>query len=80
MGPFQSSFLVGQSTTNNLFITQEVVHSMKMQGQQGMMIMKFDLHKPYDSIDWGFLLSVFLDFGIAQIVVELVMLCVKDCR
>ena len=51
VGPFQSSFLLGRSTTNNVILTQEAVHSMgKLQGRCGAMVLKIDLHKAFDSV------------------------------
>ncbi|GLT65467.1 hypothetical protein SLA2020_378990 [Shorea laevis] len=52
IGPYQSSFLAGRSMTNNIVLTQEVVHSMqRMKGSNGAMLLKIDLHKAFDSVD-----------------------------
>lgn len=49
---FQSSFILGRSTTNNIVLAQEVLHSLRWRkGQRGSFILKVDLKKPYDQID-----------------------------
>lgn len=49
---FQSSFILGRSTTNNIVLAQEVLHSLRWRkGRRGSFILKVDLKKPYDQID-----------------------------
>lgn len=49
---FQSSFILGRSTTNNIVLVQEVLHSLRWRkGQRGSFILNVDLKKPYDQID-----------------------------
>lgn len=48
--------IAGRSTIDNSIIIQEVVHSMSnMTGRKGMMIIKLDLEKAYDRMDWSFI-------------------------
>ena len=47
--PMQSSFVPGRHMTDNIIITQEVVHSMRtMRGRDDFMAVKVDLEKAYD--------------------------------
>ncbi|ONK56452.1 uncharacterized protein A4U43_C10F8860 [Asparagus officinalis] len=56
VAPFQNSFLPGRGTSDNIIVTQDVVHSlMKRKGRKGGVIFKIDLHKAYDSVSWDFL-------------------------
>lgn len=49
---FQSSFILGRSTTNNIVLAQEVLHSLRWRkGQRGSFILNVDLKKSYDQID-----------------------------
>lgn len=52
----QASFIVGQNTTDNTIILQEVVHSMNlMAGKKRYMVVKLDLAKAYDKMEWSFI-------------------------
>ncbi|KAA3474478.1 reverse transcriptase [Gossypium australe] len=60
----REAFSTGRSTLDNILITQEAVHSMmRLQGQQGAMIFKIDLHKsivlgqPFKIVSQGLTLS-----------------------
>lgn len=61
----QSSFVLGRSTTVNIVVAQEALHTLSRQkGRKGDFILKVDLEKSYDCIDWKFLQEVltFLSF------------------
>lgn len=58
-GKYQSSFVPGRSITDNIVIAQEMVHSLsKRKGKKGGFILKVDLEKAYDRVDWGYLEEV----------------------
>ncbi|XP_039030625.1 uncharacterized protein LOC120165108 [Hibiscus syriacus] len=45
-------------------IIKEVIHSMKSKkGQKGWMIIKFDLEKAYDCLEWNFIDDTLMDVG-----------------
>ncbi|GKU90588.1 hypothetical protein SLEP1_g4569 [Rubroshorea leprosula] len=81
IGPFQSSFLAGRSIIDNKVLTQEAVHSIRhRKGKKGAIILKIDLHKAFDSVSWGFLEKVLLDFNIPPTLVKLIMFCVNSVK
>lgn len=52
----QSSFLPGRSTTDNIIVLQEIIHSFShLHDKKGYMILKLDLEKAYDRLEWNFL-------------------------
>lgn len=58
ISPNQSSFISGRNTIDNCIILQETVHSMSyMSGKQRFMIIKLDLAKAYDNMEWCFILD-----------------------
>lgn len=64
-------------TTNNTIITQEIIHSLKnLKSKKGGMILKIDLEKAYDRINWSFLTNTLKDFNFPEKWVELIMNCV----
>ncbi|XP_019159704.1 PREDICTED: uncharacterized protein LOC109156318 [Ipomoea nil] len=79
IGPHQNSFLPGRSTLDNIVLTQEIIHSINhKKGKKGSLVMKIDLHKAYDSIDWGFLDTVLTDFGFPKRLINLVLFSLKE--
>ncbi|GLT96250.1 hypothetical protein SLE2022_138910 [Rubroshorea leprosula] len=81
VGPWQSSFLAGRSTVDNIILTQEAVHSMNhLKGRKGAMMLKIDLHKAFDSVDWGFLQQVLLEFNIPHQLVKLIMFSITSVQ
>lgn len=56
VSPFQSSFIPGRTTNDNIIITQEILHTLRSKkGKKGGMIFKIDLEKAYDKVSWKFL-------------------------
>ncbi|XP_019157963.1 PREDICTED: uncharacterized protein LOC109154684 [Ipomoea nil] len=79
VGPFQNSFLPGRSTLDNVVLTQEVIHNMtKAKGKKGFMVLKLDIHKAYDSLDWGFLEAVLSKFNFPSRLISLIMFSLKE--
>jgi hypothetical protein len=57
--PTQSAFLKGRSIQDNSIIAHEVFHSMKQKkGNGGQMVLKLDMEKAFDSMEWNFLLKI----------------------
>lgn len=51
----QTSFIPGQQVNNNIVTYQEVVHSLQYtRAKHGGMIMKLNLEKAYDRLEWSF--------------------------
>lgn len=56
IGQNQTSFITGRNATDNPIILQEVVHSMNnMTGRKRYMVIKLDLAKAYDRMEWSFI-------------------------
>lgn len=81
IGPFQNSFLPGRSTLDNVILAQEIMHSMNMKkGKKGFMMVKIDLHKAYDSLNWDFLESVLVRVGFPERITNLIMFSLRETR
>ena len=79
VSPLQNSFIPGRSTTDNVIITQEILHHMhSSKNKKGTMAIKVDLHKAYDSVDWQFLDQVLVSFGFQDRIKRLIMFCVSS--
>ncbi|KAL4296940.1 hypothetical protein GQ457_12G000240 [Hibiscus cannabinus] len=74
----QTSFVPGRAITDNIIITQEVIHSMnKKKGIKGWMAIKIDLEKAYDRLEWGFIDDTLSDLGLPDSLCQMIMQCVS---
>ena len=71
----QSGFLKGRSIHDAVAITQEVIHSIKSKKLK-VAVMKIDLNKAYDRVDWTFLKMVLFKIGLDRDVVDWIMGCI----
>lgn len=79
IGQTQNSFLPGRSTLDNIILTQEVVHYMnRKKGKKGLIVVKLDIHKVYDSINWNFLERVLEAFGFPKRLLDLILLGIRN--
>lgn len=75
----QSSFVPGRHTTDNAIILQEMVHSMRLlKGKTGYMIIKLDLEKAYDRVEWSFLQNTLEMLGIPCWMTSLILSCISS--
>lgn len=79
ISPFQTSFVPQRSIHDNIVVAKEMVHSMnKMQGRKGYVILKMDLEKAYDRMEWSFLEDVLKEIGLEEKLRRVTMECVKS--
>lgn len=77
ISPNQSSFISGRNTTDNCIILQEAVHSMNyMTGKQRFMIIKLDLVKAYDKMEWSFITESLELLHFPRHIVDLIRTCI----
>lgn len=63
----------------NTVIAQEVMYKMKKhKGKKGLMMMKLDLKKAYDRIEWSFLRKVLKGWGFDEKVQNMIYSCVNS--
>lgn len=76
--PHQCAFIRGRHSSDNIIISQEVIHSMRqMKGRKGFMAIKIDFEKAYDRLSWGFLHETLVSIGLNYWFVDLIMACVS---
>jgi hypothetical protein len=60
----QSAFLKGRSIQDNSIMAHELFHTMKYKrGGGGLMALKLDMEKAFDSMEWFFLLKILALLG-----------------
>jgi ribonuclease HI len=78
VSPFQAAFVPGRRGIDNVIIAQELIHSIqRKKGRIGQFILKLDLEKAYDRLEWDFIREVLVFFKFPTTVVNLVLECVS---
>ena len=62
ISPNQSAFIQGHLITDNALLAFETIHAMKRStnGRNNTFVLKLDMSKAYDRIEWGFLERIML--------------------
>lgn len=78
ISPHQSAFVPGRAISDNVLITHETLHYLKQSGaiKRCSMVVKTDMSKAYDRIEWGFLEKVLKIMGFRDVLIRWVMECV----
>ena len=78
ISPMQTTFIEGRMGTDNVIIAQELIYSLrKRKGRTGFMVVKIDLEKAYDRLEWSFIKMVLEHFGFPEMLINLIMCCVS---
>lgn len=67
----QSGFILGRQIRDLIIIVHENIHSMVASHNQGL-LMKLDLSKAYDHVDWNFLFKILKSFGFGNRCIQLI--------
>ena len=79
VSPYQSAFVPGRRGVDNVIIAQELPHSMhRKNGRIGNFILKVNLKKAYDKLEWSFIREVLLFFLFPKSLVDLILDCVSS--
>lgn len=75
--PCQSSFIKNHQAGDNAIIVQEVTNYFrKTKGKVGSFLMKIDLKKAFDKLEWLFIRHTLLYFNFSSNLVNLIMNCI----
>ncbi|XP_016679196.1 uncharacterized protein [Gossypium hirsutum] len=75
----QASFIVERNISDNIILTQEVIHSMRcnQKGRKWMTI-KLDLKKDYDRVSWEFISASLITAGIPVFLRNMIMSAISS--
>ena len=78
ISPSQSAFVPGRLITDNVLIPYETLNAMHIikNGKKGALVLKLDVSKAYDKVEWGFLKGMMIKLGFPEVWVDGVMKCV----
>lgn len=76
VSPNQSSFIPRRQLTDNIIICQEMIHTLKHKiGRSRDVIIKINLEKAYNRLEWHFIKQTLVDVGLPQLMVNVIMEC-----
>ncbi|XP_060170311.1 uncharacterized protein LOC132601223 [Lycium barbarum] len=75
VGPSQSAFIEGRNILDNVIIAHELIKGYSWKSVSPRCMIKIDINKAYDSIEWPFLRMVLTEFGMPHKLVCLIMEC-----
>ena len=75
----QSAFVKDRLISNNILVTFETLHCMKIHksGNSGFMALKLDMRKAYGRVEWSFLEVLMWKMGFDKRWIDLIMIYVK---
>ncbi|GJZ23441.1 hypothetical protein Tco_0560900 [Tanacetum coccineum] len=76
VSPNQSAFVPGRSISDNILLTQEIMHNYHLDRGVPRCAFKVDIQKAYDTVDWEFLRVIIIGFGFHARMVSWIMECV----
>ncbi|GKD13979.1 aspartic peptidase, partial [Tanacetum coccineum] len=74
----QSAFVPGRRISDNILITQELMHNYHRDRGPPRCAFKVDIQKAYDTVDWCFLEHILKCFGFHPIMTKWIMACVTS--
>ncbi|XP_022019087.1 uncharacterized protein LOC110919116 [Helianthus annuus] len=74
----QSAFVPGRKISDNILLTQELMHNYHRNYGPPRCAFKVDIQKAYDTVDWRFLKQVLIGFGFHVKMVDWIMLYVSS--
>ncbi|GJZ31367.1 hypothetical protein Tco_0576414 [Tanacetum coccineum] len=76
VSPNQSAFIPGRCISDNILLTQELMHNYHLDRGTPRCAFKVDIQKAYDTVDWVFLRKVLNGFGFHERMISWIMECV----
>ncbi|KAG6510221.1 hypothetical protein ZIOFF_028230 [Zingiber officinale] len=79
ISPSQSGFVKGRLISDNVLLAQELHHKLNHHVRGGNLVLKLDMAKAYDRVQWEFLFKVLHCFGFSDKVIGLIRSCIVNC-
>lgn len=79
ISPQQNGFMAGRQILDSILTIHENIHSLTINKCVGL-VLKLDLIKAYDRVDWGFLSKIFKSFGFGEKMVAVINQLISTLR
>ena len=77
--PFQASFVLGRKASDNVILTQEIIHTISTsKSKSELMALKIDLEKAFNRMEWSFIYHIICWFKFPKDWVDLIMSCITS--
>lgn len=76
----QCAFVEGRSIVHNILIGEDLIRCYNRKSASARCLIKLDLRKAYDTIEWAFVREVMLGLGFPLLFVEWIMECLTTVR
>jgi hypothetical protein len=81
ISPYQTGFIQGRCIHENIVVAQEMIHSMnRTTGKVGYFVIKVDLTKAYDMLDWCFVMKVLNEIKLPDSIINIIYHAVTSVR
>ncbi|GKE11382.1 putative RNA-directed DNA polymerase, eukaryota, reverse transcriptase zinc-binding domain protein, partial [Tanacetum coccineum] len=74
----QSAFIPGRRISDNILVTQELMHNYHNHRGPPRCAFTIDIQKAYDTVDWAFLENILGCFGFPNAMIRWIMACVSS--
>jgi hypothetical protein len=75
----QQAFIEGRRISNNIIVAQEITHSFSLSSwKQEAFMLKIDLAKAFDRIEWHFIASALTRKGLPDHFISLIYACISS--
>lgn len=74
----QSAFTKGRYISENLLLAQEILRNLNTKCKGGIVVIKLDLHKAFDTINWCFIQQVLIATGFNSNSTSLIMRIISN--
>ena len=80
--PFQNDFIQGRNITDNILLVHEIFDTLRKKNgrKKGYGVLKIDMSKTYDRVNWNFLKTVLLSMNFGTTWVNWIMECVSTIQ
>ncbi|XP_060190282.1 uncharacterized protein LOC132619370 [Lycium barbarum] len=77
VGPNQSAFIPGRVISDNILLSHELVKGYTRKHISPRCMIKVNIQKDYDSVEWCFIQQILTELGFPEQMVRWIMLCVQ---
>ncbi|KAL0318244.1 UNVERIFIED_CONTAM: hypothetical protein Scaly_2850900 [Sesamum calycinum] len=79
ISPAQSGFVTGRLISDNILMAQEMIHHVDLRYKNNNLVIKLDMSKAYDRVNWNFLLSIMEKIGFPTRFLTLIKRAIQNC-